>query len=118
MRHLNQRNYEHGWKTVPDLKGECKHLGLPHNGKKQELIDRLTKAKEEAQTPEGKVIDYERRLKAYKARRWAEIIPFPWFNKLPYELRHHIWEYSLPGPRTICPGSTPTVAAGPDTLMI
>jgi hypothetical protein len=114
MHHLNIRNYEHGWKTVPDLRGECKHRGLPHNGKKQELIDRLMKAKEEASTRDGKIIDYERRLKAHNERRMTEIVPFPWFSKLHYDVRHCIWEYSLPGPRTICPGSAPIVQAGPD----
>lgn len=102
------------WKTVPDLRAECKHLGLPHNGKKQELIDRLMKAKDEAKT---KILDYDRRLKAHNERRMAGIVPFPWFNKLPYDIRHQIWEHSLPGPRALCLGSIPSVKVGRHLVM-
>jgi len=103
-----------GWMKVPELRKECKRLGLPHNGKKQELVDRLMKAKEEAK---AKILDYDRRFKVHNERRMAEIVPFPWFNKLPYDIRHHIWEFSLPGPRALCPGFRTPVKVGRHLVM-
>jgi hypothetical protein len=50
MRYHDRGYYDHGWKNVPDLKGECKRLGLLCNGNKQDFIDRLAKAKDEAST--------------------------------------------------------------------
>jgi hypothetical protein len=88
------------WMKVLELRKAWKRLGLPHNGKKQELVDRLVKAKEDAK---AKILDYDRRFKVHNERRIAEIVPFPWFNNLPYDIRHHIWKSILPGPRALCP---------------
>jgi 2EXR family/SAP domain len=95
----------HGWRETPDLRDECKHRGLDHHGTKYDLICRLSQADVDSRTPEGKILDYERRLKAHQEKRPADIVPFRKFKSLPPELRDLVWEYSLPGPRTLCPGT-------------
>jgi hypothetical protein len=77
----------------------------------------LVKIKDDASTPEGRVIDYERRLKVHNERRLAEIVPFLWFNKLPYDIRHRVWEDTLPGPRTLCPATPRPVQVGDDWVF-
>jgi hypothetical protein len=49
--------------------------------------------------------DYEQKLKAHQEAKLAAISPFMPFNEFPADIRYIIWKYSLPGPRTICPGN-------------
>ena len=72
----------HGWKKVPDLREECKYRGLDHKGSKYDLISRLSQADEDAETPDGKKLDYERRLKVQQKKRLASIKPFRQFKKI------------------------------------
>jgi hypothetical protein len=75
-------------------------------------ICRLSQADEEPKTPEGEALDLERRLKFQQKKRKVAIIPFQKFGKIPIELGNRIWEYSLPGPRTLCPGRQTCKTAG------
>lgn len=102
----------HSWKKAPDLREECKHRRLAHKGTKCNPICRLSQADEEPKTPEGEALDLERRLKFQQKKRKFAIIPFQKFGKIPIGLRNRIWEYSLPGPRTLCPGRQKCKTAG------
>jgi hypothetical protein len=73
---------------------------------------RLSQADEEPKTPEGEALGLERRLKVQQKKRTVAIIPFQKFGKIQIELRNRIWEYSLPGPRTLCPGRQKCKTAG------
>ncbi|TVY24017.1 hypothetical protein LHYA1_G007727 [Lachnellula hyalina] len=98
---------EHGWKSLEDMQEELRYRGLPDTGDKSVLMNRLYTLDEENWGPEGRKLDYERRLKVYREKKLAEIVPFLLFNKFPKDVRLVIWEHSLPGPRTICPGKAP-----------
>jgi hypothetical protein len=93
----------HGSKSVSELQEECRYRGISDTGDKTALMSRLWNIHEQCWGPEGRKRDYERRLKVHRKKRLAEIVPFVWFNRFPRDIRLIIWEYSLPGPRTICP---------------
>jgi len=67
----------------------------------------LTSSDEERKSPAGRKLDYQRRLEVNRKRRLDSIEPFLYFKNLPAEIRIKIWEFSLPGPRTLCPGYPP-----------
>jgi hypothetical protein len=96
-----------GWKSLSELQEECRYRGIPDTGDKSALMNRLWTVHEQCWGPEGRKRDYERRLEVYRKKRWAEIVPFVWFNRFPKDIRLMVWEYSLPGPRTICPEHEP-----------
>ncbi|TVY52045.1 hypothetical protein LCER1_G008624 [Lachnellula cervina] len=52
----------------------------------------------------GRKINYQHRLEAYSKKKLDSIKPCLYFKELPAEIRIKIWEYSLPGPRALCPG--------------
>lgn len=104
---LRQMEEGHGWKSLEDMQEELRYRGLPDTGDKSVLMDRLYTVDEGNWGPEGRKLDYERRLEVYRNKKLAEIVPFLWFNKFPKDIRLVIWEHSLPGPRTICPGKAP-----------
>jgi 2EXR family len=104
LRHMEE---EQGWKTLEDMQEELRYHGLPDEGSKSVLMDRLYTDHEEIWGPEGRKLDYERRLEVYRKERLAEIVPILEFKKFPKDIRLVIWEQSLPGPRTICPGHAP-----------
>ncbi|CZR55404.1 uncharacterized protein PAC_05291 [Phialocephala subalpina] len=41
-------------------------------------------------------------LAQQQEKRLADVVPVPYFNKLPLEIRRMIWQFTLPGPRTLC----------------
>lgn len=90
--------------TQADLKKECKHHGLSSNGKKTQLLGRLTKLDEQLKTRTGVIVDYQRRLKLQEQAKLASIVFFSWFSNFQEDIRLLIWEDSLPCPRTLCPG--------------
>lgn len=90
MRELRKRHENHGWKKMLDLKAECKHLGLPSSGNWDDLRERLFQAEKEKNTPGGKRLDYQRRLKVQNKAKMANIVSFEYFAKLPHEVRASI----------------------------
>lgn len=92
---------EQGWKSIPDMQEELRYYGLPDEGDRFTLMDRLYTAHEERWSPEGKMLDIERRFEVFRQKRLNEIEPFLWFNKLPKEIRLMVWEMSLPDQRII-----------------
>ncbi|TVY44582.1 hypothetical protein LOCC1_G005252 [Lachnellula occidentalis] len=104
---LRQMEEEHGWKSLEDMQEELRYRDLPDTGDKSALMDRLYTVDEENRDPEVRKLDYERRFEVHRKKKLAEVVPFLWFNKIPKDVRLVIWEHSLPGPRTICPGKAP-----------
>ncbi|KAF8865202.1 hypothetical protein BDZ45DRAFT_684255 [Acephala macrosclerotiorum] len=41
-------------------------------------------------------------LAQQQEKRLVDVVPFPYFNNLLFEIRRIIWDLSLPGPRTLC----------------
>ncbi|KAE8450554.1 hypothetical protein EG329_006285 [Mollisiaceae sp. DMI_Dod_QoI] len=86
---------------VPDLRAELKRRDLPRKGRKQTLVTRLQHTYGLPITFEGRKAHNECELKEYQAAAVAKVTPFPYFSRLPLEIREYIWEYSLPGPRVL-----------------
>ncbi|CZR58346.1 uncharacterized protein PAC_08238 [Phialocephala subalpina] len=113
----------HGWDrdfeweaTVPELRAELMRRGLPQDGLKQNLINRLTENNEWLSSLEGRRFKYKRNIIALEAEKRttaAGIIPFDQFLDFPPEVRHLIWQFTLPGPRAL---TVSDHLAGGDTL--
>jgi len=95
------------WVTRPkqQFEAELRRRGLPHQGTKPELIERIQDHNDWICTPEGILEAYNRKLDLYRKQALKEVISFERFPKFAPEIRLMIWEYSLPGPRILSAGS-------------
>jgi hypothetical protein len=84
------------------LTPELRRRGLPTWGHQSTLISRL-KATDplNLRTPEARKAVHSKQLKRLQNTSLKTITPFPFFGKLPLEIRERIWEFSLPGPRVV-----------------
>jgi 2EXR family/SAP domain len=99
----NPFNYFHRrtpW-PVAQLRDELLRRGLPPDGTRAELVDRIKTHNDYVISPEGVRERYHRRLTIVKEAAMEAIVPFPQFSRLPVEIRLMIWKYSLPGPRVL-----------------
>jgi hypothetical protein len=87
--------------TVAGLRYELRRRGLPSDGTKADLVDRIKTHNLHVISPEGVREKYDRGLAIVKEAAMEAIAPFPQFSLLPVEVRLMIWEYSLPGPRVL-----------------
>ncbi len=97
----------HNWKCEESLREECQYRGLRSDGKTNVLINRLATDDGDYETAQQKKVEYLRRLDAYRQKKLADIVPFPWFNLFPLEIRRSIWQHCLNVPRTICTSGPP-----------
>jgi hypothetical protein len=81
---------------------ELRRRGLPTWGHQTSLIARL-KATDppNLRTPDARKATHSKQLKRFQNAALKNITPFPFFCKLPLEIRERIWEFSLPGPRVL-----------------
>ncbi|KAF8863208.1 hypothetical protein BDZ45DRAFT_686139 [Acephala macrosclerotiorum] len=84
---------------VLDLRNELKRRNLPHKGLKETLITRLKRTDGLPITYYGRKAHHESKAKEYQAAALDKVTAFPYFTRIPPEIREYIWEFSLPGPR-------------------
>lgn len=86
---------------VSELRTELKHRELPLNGAKAQLIERIETHNKRVRSIEGSREIHHRKFHDLKQEALKNVIPFPYFSKLPIEIRLMIWKLSLPGPRVL-----------------
>ena len=92
--------------TVTQLRAELQRRGLPHIGKRDQLVKRIKEHNEWILTPKGRREIYHQKLDIFQKRALAEVVAFEPFSHLPVELRLMIWELSLPEKRILSVGGT------------
>jgi hypothetical protein len=102
---------------VPALRAELKRRDLPETGSKSELVHRLLENNMWIFTSDGMKERYERRLADFQRSTCTHIVPFTRFPDLPTELRHLIWEHTLPGARILNASTEYTDAGGTNFLF-
>lgn len=86
------------------LRAECLYRGLNADGDRQSIEAELFEHNNRWWTSEQeKIADHKRRLRVWQTAKASKITPFRHFNDFPPEIQELVWDFSLPGPRVLCP---------------
>lgn len=84
---------------VANLRTKLKCRSLPYNGLKETLVTRLKRTDGLPLTYNGRKAHNESGARKFQAAALEKVTAFPYFPRIPPEIREYIWEFSLPGPR-------------------